>query len=164
MRQAKLRGWGNWAIYQPFKLAQFPNFPSSLSFLHFRSFEFRNALFLCLLSPLSRIRRISLSSTRLFWGLGGLSRHSHFWPCCYGCCNCRFTSSNTLVISIAIRHKTLARRGEIKWLMRQAKLRGWRNWAIYQSFKLAQFFNFFFSLSFLHFRSFVLRSFTFCLQ
>ena len=42
--KAKLRGWGNWAICQPFKLALFLNFPFlSLSLLHFRSFVLRNA-------------------------------------------------------------------------------------------------------------------------
>ena len=71
MRQAKLRGWGNRAIRQPFKLALCLNFPFlSLLLLHFRSFVLRNALFLCLLSPLPRIRRTTLPSTRLSWGLG----------------------------------------------------------------------------------------------
>ena len=40
--KAKLRGWGNWAICQPFKLAHFPYFPFlSLSLLHFRNFVLR---------------------------------------------------------------------------------------------------------------------------
>ena len=54
--------------------------------------------------------------------------------------------------------------GEIKWLMQRRNCVAWEIAEFDQPFKLANFHNFpFLSLSFLHFRSFVLRPPTLCL-
>ena len=56
-------------------------------------------------------------------------------------------------------------RDEIKWFIRQAKLRDWENWKICQLFKLLFYLSFFFlllSVFFLHFGGFALRSSILC--
>ena len=49
---------------------------------------------------------------------------------------------SSMIVQVEVRRFSNSRRGATKWLMRQAKSRGWRNWEIFRPFRLPLFHNF----------------------